>query len=147
MSMSPVGEPEETSAPPAAADVETGLTGGDDEPPPRPAVGRASRPSLRNVLARSLPARRESVHDTLALSSLKRSITDTARTSQNTSSHSVSNGESDDGVDVHSRMLAMAIENASNSAFGIIGVDVWIHDEVSVLDYASCDVSREDLNS
>ena len=148
--MSPIDE-DEKGAPPAVADVETGLTGGedvpppgdddvpplrDDAPPPRPRPAVTPGNSLRNVFSRPLPNRRVSIHDTSVFDSLKRSVhSDSVGALTNVSFRSSvrsirsAGGKSDDDDDVHSRMLALAIENACHSAYGIIGVDVWIYDE------------------
>lgn len=148
--MSPIGEDEKSAPPAPAVDVETGLTGGDDVPPrgdvgpaPRPrlaAIQASSGPSLKNVLSSSGPSlknvlsrpltRRASIHDTTTFDDLRRSLS-SGTTGASTNFRSVRNagGKSDDDVDVHSRMLSLAIENACHSAYGIIGVDVWIYDE------------------
>ena len=120
--------------------------GEDDGHPMRPI---SSTLSMRS--AASGYKRRPSIHDTSAIDALRQSINQ-GRLSRPTSSvslatmttrKSLNNDESDDEeaqdpqeeeeeeteVDPHSKRFRQAIVDACHDAFGVLGVDVWLHDE------------------
>eukprot|EP00986_Skeletonema_menzelii_P006729 scaffold2550_cov153-Skeletonema_menzelii.AAC.17 len=64
---------------------------------------------------------RSSVHDTTIISSLRQSVADCEQVDEAQDSQTTSAYES---------LLQKTIQNACNSAFGIIGADVWLYDEI-----------------